>query len=358
MAFNLEPSANSGKLNGDSFLSEKSERLIPIDKLLEWSEQPFKPYTEEALRTLAASISTNGLLSPIIVRPEGDKFRIISGHNRAKACRLLGWTDIMAVVKDTDDNHAKLMMLDTNLCQRQALSPSELIRAYRAQYEVLSEIAGKGYGVQKKIAEQYSLNRKTISRYLKCASLSNAVLDLLDEGRLTLRSAEYLAGLSEGNQAVLVEWLSDKPTVEITDELAKQIAEQDRYGLDNETLDGIILDKKPKCERKPADVSAAAEQTAEEQVESIPQETQPVPIPAADNALSAPADERSAADDEGYVVAFTHDEVKQTIGEISQDELGEYFFYCLQRDDIISEWLDVRKQDEERMLLDKGASPY
>lgn len=371
MAFNLEPSANSGKLNSEGFLSEKSEKLIPLDKLLEWDNQPFKPYSDDALRTLAASISTNGLLTPIIVRPEGDKYRIIAGHNRARACRMLGWTDITAVVKDTDEIHAKLMMLDTNLCQRQALSPSELIRAYKAQYEVLSEIEGKGYGVQKKIAEQYNLNRKTISKYLKCASLSDALLELLDEGRLSLRTAEIFVGLSEGNQAVLAEWLADNPSFEMNEDYARQIAEQDRYGLDEETLNEIVFDKKPKkgagpAEQKTRSVSeketSCEEQPPEETLSDIPsvdkpQEIPPAPTPADENS-AVPAAEQYTEDEENYVVSFSHDEISQTIGEIDKDELGEYFCYCLQRDDIIAEWLDTRRQNDEFKQLEKGASPY
>ncbi|MGN1341226.1 MAG: ParB/RepB/Spo0J family partition protein [Oscillospiraceae bacterium] len=388
MAFNLEPSANSGKLNSEGFLSEKSEKLIPIDKLLEWDNQPFKPYSDDALRTLAASISTNGLLTPIIVRPEGDKYRIIAGHNRARACRMLGWTDITAVVKDTDEIHAKLMMLDTNLCQRQALSPSELIRAYKAQYEVLSEIEGKGYGVQKIIAEQYNLNRKTISKYLKCASLSDALLELLDEGRLSFRTAEIFVGLSEGNQSVLAEWLADNPSFEMNEDYARQIAEQDRYGLDEETINEIVFKKKTKQTETPA-VPIPVENnqkqdtaTAEEKTKSVsenetpckeqppeetssdtpsedkPQDTPPAPPPAADENSAVPAAEQDTEDEENYVVSFSHDEVSQTIGEIDKDELGEYFCYCLQRDDIIAEWLDTRTQNDECKQLEKGASPY
>ena len=63
-------------------------------------------------------------------------------------------------------------------------------------------------------------------------------------------------------------------------------------------------------------------------------------------------------DEENYVVSFSHDEVSQTIGEIDKDELGEYFCYCLQRDDIIAEWLDTRRQNDEFKQLEKGASPY
>lgn len=56
----------------------------------------FKPYSEENLRALADDIAANGLLEAIKVRPFGDRYEILSGHNCVAACKLLGWTEIQA----------------------------------------------------------------------------------------------------------------------------------------------------------------------------------------------------------------------------------------------------------------------
>ena len=172
----LNLSRNSGTYDGAAFFQDDSgiaEKKIPLNLLVPWENQPFQPYTDEALDSLAASIEENGLLSPIIVTPVGEKYRIIAGHNRVRACEKLGWTEINAVIKETDEDHAQLMMLDTNLCQRHSLSVVELIKAYKMQYDVLGRIVGKknGYGVKKIMAEQYGLSRKTIERYIRCARL-------------------------------------------------------------------------------------------------------------------------------------------------------------------------------------------
>lgn len=178
----LNLSRNSGTYDGAAFFQDDSgiaEKKIPLNRLVSWENQPFQPYTDEALESLAASIEENGLLSPIIVTPAGEKYRIIAGHNRVRACEKLGWTEINAVIKETDEDHAQLMMLDTNLCQRHSLSVVELIKAYKMQYDVLGRIVGKknGYGVKKIMAEQYGLSRKTIERYIRCARLEECLLE-------------------------------------------------------------------------------------------------------------------------------------------------------------------------------------
>lgn len=85
----LNLSRNRGTYDGAAFFQDDSgiaEKKISLNRLISWENQPFEPYTDEAMATLAASIEENGLLSPIIVAPDGDKYRIIAGHNRVRAC--------------------------------------------------------------------------------------------------------------------------------------------------------------------------------------------------------------------------------------------------------------------------------
>ncbi|MEG1778302.1 MAG: ParB/RepB/Spo0J family partition protein, partial [Angelakisella sp.] len=97
----------------------KLSELVPFDK------QPFKPYTDEKLEELAQSISDNGLLSPILVRPYGGKYQIIAGHNRVLACRLLGHNEISAVTLNLDDDSAAVALVEDNLNARLEFAHSE-----------------------------------------------------------------------------------------------------------------------------------------------------------------------------------------------------------------------------------------
>ena len=113
-----------------------------------------------------------------------------------------------------------------------------------------------------------------------------------------------------------------------------------------------VSEKETSCEEQPPEETSSDIPSVDK-----PQEIPPAPTPADENS-AVPAAEQYTEDEENYVVSFSHDEVSQTIGEIDKDELGEYFCYCLQRDDIIAEWLDTRRQNDEFKQLEKGASPY
>ncbi|MCI5667389.1 MAG: ParB N-terminal domain-containing protein [Oscillospiraceae bacterium] len=114
MGFNLGASNNTGKLNMSDFLGDEAtvqndEKEIPINLLVPWENQPFKMYSDFKMNELVESIRENGLLSRIIVSPvTGGKYRIIAGHNRVEACRRAGFTAVTSIVKNVDENRAKL----------------------------------------------------------------------------------------------------------------------------------------------------------------------------------------------------------------------------------------------------------
>mgnify|MGYP000708438335 CR=1 FL=1 len=173
MGFNLGASNNTGKLNMSDFLGDEQavqndEKEIPINLLVPWENQPFKMYSDFKMNELVESIRENGLLSRIIVSPATDgKYRIIAGHNRVEACKIAGITNIPSVIKDVDENRAKLMMADTNLCQRTELLPSERAYAYKAQHEALIALGSPRSTAA--IAEKYGEGRATVQRYIACS---------------------------------------------------------------------------------------------------------------------------------------------------------------------------------------------
>lgn len=110
---------------------------IPIEDLVEYSDstfeivagrpQPFKEYSEEKLAELIKSVSEYGVMQPILVRPYKSKYQIMAGRNRTRAAKLAGKTTVPAIVyPKIDDVGAAIIMLDTNLRQREKLLYSEL----------------------------------------------------------------------------------------------------------------------------------------------------------------------------------------------------------------------------------------
>lgn len=347
----LNLSRNRGTYDGAAFFQDDSgitEKKISLNRLISWENQPFEPYTDEAMATLAASIEENGLLSPIIVAPDGDKYRIIAGHNRVRACERLGWTEIPAVIKETDEDHAQLMMLDTNLCQRHNLSVVELIKAYKMQYDVLSRIVGKkdGYGVKKTMAEQYGLSRKTINRYIRCSRLKECLLSLLSEGRFSLITAVSLSDLSAGNQSVLADWLRDNPKAALDEKAAQRLVSRNGFGFDEDEISEIISGKTPKAKSKPAEIpklSVPEDSAVEPAVHEKAQPAEP-PTEPPQSAEDAASPEAVDYDDLPDVsVSFDRETIRRTIGEVDDGMVQEYLNFCLQQEDMFSKFLGIYK---------------
>lgn len=351
MGLNL--SRNRGTYDGAAFFRDETkiaEKKIPLNSLVSWAGQPFEPYTDEALESLAASIAENGLLSPIIVTADGDKYRIIAGHNRARACEKLGWTEIDAIVKDTDEDHAQLMMLDTNLCQRHSLSVVELIKAYKMQFDVLNRIMGKKKGLKTLMAEQYGVTRKTIERYIKCANLEECLLTLLNNGRFNILTAVHLADLSAGNQSVLADWLNDNPKAVIDEKAAMLLISRNGFGFDEDDISEIISGKAAKPKSQPSELHNDSEitedETPEKPAESNSDESKTQPAEVINN-LSTSVETSPVTSEVDYddlpdiSVSFDRETIRRTLGKVGEDMVREYLNYCLQQEDVFSKWLEI-----------------
>ncbi|MEG2421354.1 MAG: ParB/RepB/Spo0J family partition protein, partial [Oscillospiraceae bacterium] len=174
---------------------------LPDDLLTDFPDQPFKPYIGDKLDVLRESVSANGIIEPLIVRPFGEPghYQIISGHNRRRAGRLIGYTEFPCVVRELSDDEATLQLVETNLRRRDDLLPSEKAKAYRLRMEVLNhqgertDLAGGsdfrqqklagGHDVPKsrdKIGAEVNISGRQVQRYIRLAYLIAPLLDLVD----------------------------------------------------------------------------------------------------------------------------------------------------------------------------------
>jgi ParB family chromosome partitioning protein len=108
----------------------KEARLIDLARIRPNPRQPRKTFDAEALNELAESIREQGLLQPIVVRPDGDEFIIIAGHRRYDACRLIGMEQIPAVIREVGEHEALEQSLIENV-QREDINPVEEAQCYR-----------------------------------------------------------------------------------------------------------------------------------------------------------------------------------------------------------------------------------
>lgn len=231
---------------------------LPIGSLVAYEGQPFKPYTPDKLKELAENIHDNGLINPIIVRQiSEEKYQILAGHNRVTACKLLGMDAVPSIIKNVDDNQAELIMLDSNLNQRDKLLPSEKAFAYKRQMDTLrrqgkkidfcttgaedeANICTSGAEVTSRqiVAEQNSTSREQIRRYIRLTFLIPALIDRVDNGNLPFRAGVNLSFLTEHQQDGLLTYV-DAYNLNISLEQSERLKELSKIS----EPEGILLTK-------------------------------------------------------------------------------------------------------------------
>jgi ParB family chromosome partitioning protein len=150
---------------------------IKISQVKPNPNQPRTDFSEEKIAELMKSIEKDGLLQPILVRPEGSDYEIVAGERRWQACKRLGFKTIAAKIVIANDVEAQEIALVENL-QRDNLNAIEEARGYRRLIEL------KGCK-QKDVAEAVSKNQATISNALRLLSLPEEVQELMFDGLLT-----------------------------------------------------------------------------------------------------------------------------------------------------------------------------
>jgi ParB family chromosome partitioning protein len=158
--------------------------------------QPRRDFEDAALRELADSIRSEGLLQPIVVRKAGEKYQLIAGERRWRACQLLGLKTIAARVVEASDASAAVMTMIENL-QRADLNPVEEALGYASLVRDFSL-------TQESIAERVGKARVTITNSLRLLSLEREVQGYLAKGLLSTGHAKVLLGLADEAARVLL----------------------------------------------------------------------------------------------------------------------------------------------------------
>lgn len=111
---------------------------IPIDEIHAFKNHPFHVRQDEEMQKLVDSVHENGILIPVLVRPDkdGNGYEMISGHRRKFALEFNGEKEIDAIVRDLDDDQATIIMVDSNI-QRENILPTERGFAYRMKLEAM-----------------------------------------------------------------------------------------------------------------------------------------------------------------------------------------------------------------------------
>ena len=176
------------------------------DRLKPFPNHPFKVREDDELTKLAESIRENGVLEPILCRPdENGDYQIISGHRRLAACKLVGLEQVPVTVRDMDDAAATLCMVDANL-HRESILPSEKAFAFKMKLEALEHkrqaglIVSDGRRSTEIVGEETGDN---VMRYIRLTELSPQLLELVDSGKLKFHPAVELSYLKPDEQEIV-----------------------------------------------------------------------------------------------------------------------------------------------------------
>jgi ParB family chromosome partitioning protein len=156
--------------------------------------QPRRNFDETALEELADSIRTLGLIQPITVRKEGDKYLIISGERRWRAAQLAGLETLPAYIRDVDDENLHAMALVENI-QRQDLNAIEIALSMQR----LIEECGL---TQDALAEKVGKRRSTIANYMRLLRLADPVQLAVKEGAISMGHAKAIASIELPKQQI------------------------------------------------------------------------------------------------------------------------------------------------------------
>lgn len=174
----------------NSFEAKENIRHVRLTDVEPNKNQPRKDFDDAQIQTLADSINEYGLISPIIVRPIADeRYQIVAGERRWRACKMAGVTEIPIIIKDLDEEETAKIALIENL-QRSDLNPIEESSAYKQLMD--------NYGLtQEAVSKIVGKSRSVIANSVRLLSLPEKVQDMLKNGSITVGHAKALAAISD-----------------------------------------------------------------------------------------------------------------------------------------------------------------
>ncbi len=224
----LIPQAATGPVPTSGPLPEKTHVMrLPIESVLRDQKQPRKFFDEERLKELSESIKAQGLIQPILVRKDGDGYRIIAGERRWRAAQLAGLKEIPALVKDATEGEAFELALVENL-QRQDLNPIEEAEGYKRLVEEFRL-------TQEQVGERVGKDRTSVANALRLLGLPDEVKAMVADGTLNMGHARALLGV---------------PRIPEMTELAARVAEQKLSVRETERLVKQRRKRRPRGSRR------------------------------------------------------------------------------------------------------------
>ena len=222
---------------------------LPIHKLKPFDGHPFYVKDDGDMEQLTESIRSQGVLTPLVVRPLGTgEYEVISGHRRLHACKKAGIEMIPAFIYSMDRSEAVVAMVDSNL-HREKLLPSEKAFAYKMKMDAMkhqgtSRQLGTKLRSDEEIAETAGESARQIQRYIRLTNLIPEILQMVDEGKIALTPAVELSYLDKDTQEIVLDAMEQE---DCTPSYSQAVRIKKLYIsnlLDEDTIYSIMAEEK------------------------------------------------------------------------------------------------------------------
>ena len=237
----------------------KAPVMIPAEKIHPFEGNPFKVTDNDEMNELIKSITENGILEPLTVRPienTDGEYEIIAGHRRYRAAQKAGLTEVPAFIRAVSRDEAAVMLVDSNL-HRERILPSEKAFAYKLKMEALShqgkrtDLTSSPVATKSDTAESIgikeNISRDQVYRFIRLTFLIPELLQFVDEGKIKMRPAVEMSYLGEETQRDIVDCI-DENCGEVFPSHAqtRRIREQaENGGISYEEVAAVMNEEKP-----------------------------------------------------------------------------------------------------------------
>ena len=235
---------------------EENANELEINRIHNFANHPFKVVDDEEMDELVESIEKNGILVPVLVRPDVDNtYEMIAGHRRMHAAIKIGLKTIPAIVRDLDDDEAIIVMVDSNI-QRKKLLPSEKAFAYKMKLEAMKHRVGRKskenvsqlgthYRADSELANELGESRNTIRRFIRLTELIPELLEYVDKKRLPFTSGVDISYLDKEIQKWIFEYIKENGPVKSVQIAALRREIENGAIMTQEKMISILIENQP-----------------------------------------------------------------------------------------------------------------
>lgn len=194
----------------------RSREELSLESIRENPFQPRKHFDPAGIEELVQSIRQHGLLQPVVVRPRGDGYELVSGERRLRAFRELGRSTIPAIIRPNVSDAEMLELALVENLQRRDLDPIERAQGYRKMIEQLGL-------TQEQVADKVGLQRPTVANHLRLLDLPETAQQALSKGLIQMGHARALLGCKDAGlaQKLLEKAVRDDLSVRAVEELVR-----------------------------------------------------------------------------------------------------------------------------------------